>query len=270
MDRQPASGLSPQITRATVTSWALVSFLAAYTGPFGTYAIGFGHRLLYWSLVVVCASVIAQLCRGLALRVAYRRAWIWRDLLTIGLMAVLFSPVVWGITRVLLTGSSAPVPGIWVFVQYVAIMTVVITVARRAFPGPGLGGAAPAPQRSDTGVGAAPEDPADSDPEPELPRLARRLPDDFQGPILRLTVNDHCVDVVTRTATHRIRLRFADAIDEMDTVAGYCTHRSHWVARQAIAGVEREAGRIMLRLINGDQVPVSRTYRPQLESAGLI
>ena len=67
-----------------------------------------------------------------------------------------------------------------------------------------------------------------------------------------------------------IRLRFGDAIEEMDPVDGFCTHRSHWVARQAVSGAERERGKIFLRLENGDRVPVSRTYMPDLEEAGLL
>ncbi|MEZ5714276.1 MAG: LytTR family DNA-binding domain-containing protein [Paracoccaceae bacterium] len=67
-----------------------------------------------------------------------------------------------------------------------------------------------------------------------------------------------------------IRLRFSDAIAEMEPMQGYCTHRSHWVSHAAISGVEREPGKLFLRLVNGDRVPVSRKYRPELEKARIV
>lgn len=256
----------PRITRATVTSWVLVSFLVAYTGPFGTYAMGFGRRLLYWSLVVVCSSLISHVSAALAGRIVGKRSSLLTDFLTVVLMTLLFSPVLWGITRGLLGGGPGLIPAIWVFAQFVAIITAVITSARRTIPGLARG----SHRRARETPEPEPDVGLDLGAEPGPPRLVRRLPKDFQGPILRLAVNDHFVDVVTPRMTHRLRLRLADAVDEMDTVAGFCTHRSHWVARQAVEGVERQAGRIMLRLSNGDHVPVSRTYRPRLEAAGIF
>jgi len=102
------------------------------------------------------------------------------------------------------------------------------------------------------------------------PRLMRRLPANCDGHVIRLNVTDHQVKVVTTDGEFSVRLRFGDAIDEMDPVDGYCTHRSHWVARGAVSGWERENGKTYLVLVNGDKVPVSRTYRPGLEEAGLL
>ena len=75
---------------------------------------------------------------------------------------------------------------------------------------------------------------------------------------------------MTDRGTEKLRLRLSDAIDEMEPVEGLCTHRSHWVTRAAIAGHVRESGKLFVTLENGDRVPVSRTYRPQLEAEGLV
>jgi len=107
-------------------------------------------------------------------------------------------------------------------------------------------------------------------PEPSRPRLANRLPEGFDGQILRLTGRDHYVDVVTTDGMYTIRSRLADAIAEMEPVIGHCTHRSHWVTENAIQGVEKADGKVFLRLGNGDLVPVSRKYKPQLEEIGLV
>jgi DNA-binding LytR/AlgR family response regulator len=42
------------------------------------------------------------------------------------------------------------------------------------------------------------------------------------------------------------------------------------VARRAVAAVERRAHRTVLRLVNGEEIPVSRTYAPALRRAGWL
>ncbi|MES0825971.1 LytTR family DNA-binding domain-containing protein [Ruegeria sp. SCP11] len=85
-----------------------------------------------------------------------------------------------------------------------------------------------------------------------------------------MTVRDHSVEVVTSEGTITIRSRFTDAIAEMELVSGHCAHRSHWVADDAIVGVERKGGMTFLRLRNNDLVPVSRKYKPMLEQDGIV
>lgn len=100
--------------------------------------------------------------------------------------------------------------------------------------------------------------------------LLKRLPAEARSRILRLSAADHVVRVVTDKGETELRMRFSDAVNEMDGVEGYCTHRSHWVAVEAISGTRREAGRWVVELCNGDEVPVSRKYQPDLEAAGLL
>jgi DNA-binding LytR/AlgR family response regulator len=42
------------------------------------------------------------------------------------------------------------------------------------------------------------------------------------------------------------------------------------VALAAITASERRQGKVFVRLSNGERVPVTRTYAPKLEAAGLI
>jgi hypothetical protein len=103
------------------------------------------------------------------------------------------------------------------------------------------------------------------------PRFKRRLAPDTTGSIIRLSSHDHHVDVVTTEAQQTLRMRLIDAIDEMEPVEGYCAHRCHWVSRTAIVEVDRQkSGKIFLVLNNGDRVPVSRKYKPELEAAGIL
>lgn len=104
------------------------------------------------------------------------------------------------------------------------------------------------------------------------PRFLRRLDHEVSSEqVLRLTVDDHYVELyLANGESHRILIRFADAVDEMDGIEGLCVHRSHWVASQAIERVERCGGKDYVILTDQSRVPVSRTFRPDLVEAGWI
>ena len=100
--------------------------------------------------------------------------------------------------------------------------------------------------------------------------MLRRIPNALDDTVLHLSVQDHFADITTGAETVSVRMRFRDALDELDGLQGMRVHRSHWVAKSAIDGVEKEQARLFLKLVNGTRVPVSRNYRPVLEDAGLI
>ncbi len=248
------------MSRGEAVILPVVCFLTGFTGPFGTYSRSFAYRLVFWTLVVVISVLMA----GWFMRLAHRlvdpgRPWL-RDLVVVGLMTTFFTPVLIGLSVELMEVEVASLADAVPFPQYVAIISLCVTTSRRIVKRRWKGGS-PDP---DTAA-----EPSLSEPEPQ-PRLMRRLPDGFEGPILRLTVEDHFVDVIAPGGTQRLRMRFADAIDEMDPVEGIYTHRSHWVTREAVERIDREGGRLFVVLTNGDRVPVSRTYRPQVEEAGLV
>ena len=76
--------------------------------------------------------------------------------------------------------------------------------------------------------------------------------------------------VTTDAGRFSLLMRFADAMAELDGVDGVQVHRSYWVARKAVEGAVRRNGRHYVTLIDGSEVPVSRSYRRNAESAGLI
>ena len=55
---------------------------------------------------------------------------------------------------------------------------------------------------------------------------------------------------------------------EVDGIDGMQVHRSHWVAATAVARMVRRGGRVFLKLTNGAEVPVSRTFAPALKDKG--
>jgi hypothetical protein len=102
------------------------------------------------------------------------------------------------------------------------------------------------------------------------PPVLDRVPLDRRGALLALSVEDHYVRVHTTRGTHLVLLRLSDAIRETGTVPGLRVHRSHWVARDAVASARREGDRAILTLRDGREVPVSRANLPALRAAGLL
>jgi DNA-binding LytR/AlgR family response regulator len=101
------------------------------------------------------------------------------------------------------------------------------------------------------------------------PKFLARLPDKLQGAeIYAVEAEDHYLRLHTSLGQDLILLRLADAIAELDGLEGAQTHRSWWVARAAVAEVERGDGRATLTLKDGAEVPVSRGFAKQLRSAG--
>ena len=86
--------------------------------------------------------------------------------------------------------------------------------------------------------------------------------------LLALQAEDHYLRVHTEAGDGLILMRLGDAIAAVETLDGARTHRSWWVARDAVERVSRGDGRATLTLANGVEVPVSRTYAPKLREAG--
>lgn len=243
-------------TSVTFYVWTATLVFAVVAGPFGSYdTMSWPVRTVYWAMVITAAIVV-----GFAARAAMRALLAGRypglfDLGASFLVGLVLGPVIW-----LLRGWMDPVLGpedlsvLRIDFNCFLIACGVFVVRRQ------IGAEAPTSYWAE--------------PEPEAPaqtRLHRRLSCPPDAEIHRLSANNHYVEVATSAGVETLRLRLADAIEEMEPVAGICTHRSHWVAFSAISGTERESGsKLFVVLKNGDRVPVSRKYRPNLEDAGLI
>lgn len=230
--------------------WLAISTLATITGPFGTYqSISIGDRCVYWFTLVGLAILTSRLLRAIVVPRLSRWQTARRDVVIVMLMVPTMTLIVVSLSPWLLGVSADEFPSTITIASYVLLVGLVIYAIRRVI----LPNEAPRSQQA------------------ELPRLAERLPEKDRAEILRLSSRGHMVDVITTQGTTSLRIRLADAIREMEPVLGYCTHRSHWVTRAGIAGVEHgPAGKVALRLVNGDLVPVSRKYRAELEAVGVI
>ena len=90
-------------------------------------------------------------------------------------------------------------------------------------------------------------------------RFLERLPETLGRDVVYLKGNGHYINVVTTAGSAALLLRFADAIVELGE-AGMQVHRSYWVAFRHIHGLGRRDGRAVLRLTQGDVIPVGRTF----------
>ncbi len=111
-----------------------------------------------------------------------------------------------------------------------------------------------------------------ADAPPDLaagPRL-RRMPEGLEGPILSLRTEDHYLRIHTPSGEGLLLGRLRDAETELEPWEGMRVHRSWWVARAAVERLERDGRRVVLHLVTGQEVPVSRTYQPALKQAGWL
>ncbi|THD72922.1 LytTR family transcriptional regulator [Thalassobius vesicularis] len=229
-----------------VVVWIVATGVAALTGPFETYErLGALARTGYWALVVgvsvLCDAGFRWLMRG--------RSTAVRLLARLGFAAVL-GGAVHLINGVVFSGWGGWGRWLWLLgVIWAVAMAVeaLVALSRHAH-------------------GAAPE----AEPQ-EAPDAAfqRRLPHDRRGALIRLEAQDHYLKAVTAKGEALILMRLADAEAELAGCDGLRVHRSHWVARGQVARVLRREGRLVLCTTDGAEVPVSRSYRAEVEAAGL-
>ena len=107
-------------------------------------------------------------------------------------------------------------------------------------------------------------------PLPEAEALfRRRLPARLRtARLIALEAHDHYLKVHTDAGCEMITARFADALGELAQAYGYRTHRSWWVAADAIEAVRWSRGTGSARLASGVVAPVSRTQAVALREAG--
>ena len=239
-----------EITRPTVISYYVATTLIfGFAGPFGTYdAYGILGRLAFWGWVIGVAILIGLITRVVYLRLIGPQSFWVREVFCISTFSAVFTPVLW-FSILWMSDEDAEIPltflGTFAFVAMVAILSIAIEQAvKRA-------------QKSKL---------SDTEGPPEQPALLNRVAPELRGSVLALRARDHYVDVTTDLGQDAVLMRFADAISQLDKVEGVRVHRSHWVARKAVAGSVRRNGSLFLTLSNGEEIPVSRSYRAAVEA----
>ena len=246
------------VTRSPLYWAALVAvgIVLGVAGPFGTYeALALPPRLAYWLLVVIVTYFTADLIVGVLKTALFRERPGTAVTILLGAVAGPFvAGLVWLMNLWILPSAAgiAYLP----LLGYVTIMTATVAGVISYASGSLVAQQERGP--------AMPADPA-----PQRPALLDRLPAAQRGRLLYLSMQDHYVEVVTDKGSHLVLMRLADAIGETAGTEGMQVHRSHWVARDAVAGSVRDGARLTLRLVNGAELPVSRSKLADVRKAGL-
>lgn len=238
--------------------WAAIvgaSVLLGMIGPFGTYdALALPGRLAYWAAIAVSTYFIGSGCVFLFVRLVSPGRM--PGAAAFGLAgAVAGIPValaVWGLNTVVFAesgGGIALLPLAAYTMAIAAIVSALLAVFGRLYEQAKRPGA------------MAPE---------KRPRVVDRLPPGQRGRLTHMSMQDHYVDVHTTRGGGLVLMRFADAMAETDGTEGVQIHRSHWVANAAVDKAVRRGGKLYLRLNDGTELPVSRSFQAAVRDAGLL
>lgn len=231
---------------------ALAGLVLALSGAFSDPALPLWHRIAYWVPLMVLGGLWGHACGYLVERFLDLddRPWVMVGVLT----ALMFGPIllmVWLATGLFFEGRLYPLSAMGYLVAPVLSITaamsainVFVTRARTV-------------QTHESAAGQAPA------------RFLDRLPPKLRGArLIAVQSEDHYLRLHTDRGSDLILMRLADALSELEGLEGAQTHRSWWVARDAVRDVARGDGRATLTLDGGLSVPVSRRHARALRAAG--
>lgn len=242
-------GRRGKVLRPAVLIVAVGTFLAAI-GPFGSHQVGWPQVWIYWVGLIAFGALFGYAAgEGLPRLFPSMPEWLVYVLTAVILSAPVSLAVTWlegavddGFVLQNVVWVYPPVLVISGFVTAVVYAVTKLTEKRAE-------------------AGAAPARPARA--------LTEKLPHRLRtAPILALTSEDHYLRVRTGAGEALILMRLSDAVAAVEALDGARTHRSWWVAREAVVDAKKGDGRGVLVLNDGSEAPVSRTYYPALREAG--
>ena len=242
--------LSARYRRSLLVAVVAAVFMSAI-GAFDSHRQPPLHRLIYWLTMLLSGTAlgiaIMSLARGLPsldgrpwLKAAILTLMLWAPAcVLVWIITVLMLHTRWSLS--ILVGNAGPV------LLVSASMTALNFLADRSPPQ----------------THAAPE------PGAAAPAFLERLPIRLRGAELyAVEAQDHYLRLHTSKGGDLILMRLSDAIAELEGIEGAQTHRSWWVARDGVDDARRADGRATIRLKDGAEVPVSRTFVRALRQAG--
>jgi hypothetical protein len=245
--------------RREIAAALAVGLFVGVIGPFGTFLFGpTWLRIAYWASMFG----IGQMMFGTGMRaiahLARRRGWPEVPLLVLA-SAVLAGPLsaLCAVVDTALWPRAAYYmsPLDWYLqVLFVSVpLNLILIWLRRILA-----------QRSAVAAGPA---------EPTRVRtgdLRDRLPARLGDRIVCLQMEDHYVRVHTDLGSELVLTPLKEALAALPSVEGLQTHRSWWVARDAVQDVVRTGRNVRLRLVNGLETPVARSAVAKLRDAGWL
>ena len=221
----------------------------ALSGAFGSGEAPLAPRLAFWVGLMLVGSLIGTGVAAAAERYGLFESRPW--LAAIGVALAMTPPmtvIVWGAMRLAFGApmTAAAYAYLLPYVLLVALAMTALNVLANRRP-------------QETHAAAAGEGP---------PRFLERLPLKLRGAELyAVSAEDHYLRLHTSRGSDLILMRLSDAVAELEGIEGARTHRSWWVAKDAVVDAASGDGRAVLKLKNGVEAPVSRTYARALRLA---
>lgn len=245
----PNAGLwANEWVRSFAVATAAGLFLT-FVGAMDSGRLPLPMRLAYWMPLMWGGTVLGHGLSWLVGRIPRARAntWLFGALLSV-VIAAPITFLVWGYTRLVFHGA----PPLGALFGSVLVISVAMTALMILVSEPGRVTHAPP-------AGA----PAQS------ARFMERLPAKLKGAaIYAVSAEDHYLRLHTSKGSDLILMRLSDAIAELDGLEGAQTHRSWWVAREAVESARRDGDKMVLTLKGGSEAPVSRPNVKPLRDAG--
>jgi hypothetical protein len=223
-------------------------------GPFGTHALPFPSRLVFWLVLIGWNSTKWWLWYGwVGPRITSRRGAV---LAALGGALLLNATIPLEIDLMFrAVGQPQPLPWMGLYLTALliggSISALLAAVGRRH-------------ERVSPAI-ALPV--VSAEPGPLATRA--QLPD-LSG-VLMVAAEDHYLRLVLADGRRPLVLfRLGDALGELAAEDGLQVHRSAWVARRHVAAARRDGRRWLLQLADGSEQAVSETHLPAVRAAGWL
>jgi len=245
------------------------AFVAALAGPFGTYQdIDTFGNLILWFLLIYLVTICIYLAFAIVSVILGRSNGMLFNLLFICIGAIAGAGMLEALLTWVLNHYPPNRPTWWMLIGYVGAIMLAILAVRLSVPA--FNTSFYDDWLKNPESGSVPLGSHEPEAAPHVTcRLAKRLSLPDGAHVLKVSADGHFVEVKTCSQDLRTRLRFSDAVTELDGLDGVVTHRSHWVAKIAIRGWVPDASKPFVVLHDLTRVPVSRTYRADVDALGL-
>lgn len=239
----------------------IVGLLLTFVGALETGELPFLQRLAYWEILMLSGAIIGL---GVSETVENWGRLHKRPSLEMPLVAVLIALpltlLVIGTSNLFFKTHPPTLEGLGIMFAITFFISLVMTALNYFIHWPKK-------DIAETLAGThAPQ------PEAIISRFADRLPLPLRtAHIIALEAEDHYLRVYLGDGRSTlILMRLSDAVAELPADAGAQTHRSWWVAKDAVRGVTKADGRATFALDGPLGVPVSRSFYKALNDAGWL
>ncbi len=229
-----------------IISYFLVVAVCIIVGPFSTYEnLSLLERIPYWAGIILFCYAIALIVLAFSkwFKLDKTPATYLNHLLHSLVIASFIAVFVYGV-NFMVFGNIESLPNIFSYLGLtIPISLVVSSVVYMLIP-------KTSPNSKETHA-----------------VFLKRLPVHLGKDLYSISVSDHYVEAATAKGTHMVLMRFSDALNEVDAINGIQLHRSHWIALDSVASVDKRDGKLVVKLKNGRQYPVSRSRLQAVKKA---